>query len=112
MTSTAAAFTTPACMSAETGVGAARVEGNQRWNGSCVERANAATAVVVQHDVFALDPALVGELNCYARAQERQFAQTMLKRRRPIPDVDSTNPSRRSLAERLAINSVVQGSAA
>ena len=35
-----------------------------------------------------------------------------LKRRRPIPDIDARNPSRRSLAERMAINSVVQGSAA
>jgi DNA polymerase-1 len=36
----------------------------------------------------------------------------MLRRRRPIPDVDSNQPARRALAERLAINSVVQGSAA
>jgi DNA polymerase-1 len=36
----------------------------------------------------------------------------MLKRRRPIPDIDSNQPNRRSLAERMAINSVVQGSAA
>jgi DNA polymerase-1 len=36
----------------------------------------------------------------------------MLHRRRPIPDTTSSNPARRALAERLAINSVVQGSAA
>jgi DNA polymerase-1 len=36
----------------------------------------------------------------------------MLKRRRPITGVDSRNPSERNLAERVAINSVVQGSAA
>ena len=36
----------------------------------------------------------------------------MLGRRRPIPDIDSNTPARRALAERMAINSVVQGSAA
>ncbi len=36
----------------------------------------------------------------------------MLKRRRPITDIDARNPNQRSLAERMAINSVVQGSAA
>ncbi|MEL6797515.1 MAG: DNA polymerase, partial [Planctomycetota bacterium] len=40
------------------------------------------------------------------------YVETMLKRRRPIADIDSNNPNRRSLAERMAINSVVQGSAA
>jgi DNA polymerase I len=49
---------------------------------------------------------------CIAQAQRNGYVETMLKRRRPIPDIDSTNPSRRSLAERTAINSVVQGSAA
>src|SRR5690606_41215001 len=32
--------------------------------------------------------------------------------RRPSLDIDSRNPSRRALAERMAINTVVQGSAA
>ena len=36
----------------------------------------------------------------------------MLGRRRRIAGFDSPNPQRRALAERLAINSVVQGSAA
>ena len=49
---------------------------------------------------------------CVEQARSKGYVETMLKRRRPIPDVDSTNPSRRALAERLAINSVVQGSAA
>ncbi len=49
---------------------------------------------------------------CVAHAQQHGFVETMLKRRRPIPDIDSNNPNRRSLAERMAINSVVQGSAA
>lgn len=49
---------------------------------------------------------------CVDQAQRQGFVETMLKRRRPIADIDSKNPSRRSLAERMAINSVVQGSAA
>jgi DNA polymerase-1 len=49
---------------------------------------------------------------CIEQARRFGFVETMFKRRRPIPDIHSTNPSRRSFAERTAINSVVQGSAA
>ncbi|GJQ29867.1 MAG: DNA polymerase I [Phycisphaerae bacterium] len=49
---------------------------------------------------------------CIEQARSRGYVTTILGRRRPIPDIDSTNPSRRALAERLSINSVVQGSAA
>ncbi len=49
---------------------------------------------------------------CIDQARRQGYVETMLKRRRPIPDVDSNQPARRALAERLAINSVVQGSAA
>jgi len=49
---------------------------------------------------------------CVEQARRDGYVTTMLGRRRPIPDVDSNQPSRRALAERLAINSVVQGSAA
>jgi len=49
---------------------------------------------------------------CVEQARLRGYVETMLKRRRPIPDIESNQPSRRSLAERMAINSVVQGSAA
>ncbi len=49
---------------------------------------------------------------CIAQARRFGYVETMLKRRRPVPDIDDRNPSRRSLAERVAINSVVQGSAA
>ncbi|MEM7756276.1 MAG: DNA polymerase, partial [Planctomycetota bacterium] len=49
---------------------------------------------------------------CVAQAKQHGYVETMLKRRRPIPDIDSNQPNRRSLAERMAINSVVQGSAA
>jgi DNA polymerase-1 len=49
---------------------------------------------------------------CIDQARRYGYVETMLKRRRPIPGIDARNPSERSLAERVAINSVVQGSAA
>ncbi|MGD1915342.1 MAG: DNA polymerase I [Phycisphaerales bacterium] len=49
---------------------------------------------------------------CVEQARSNGYVETMLKRRRPITEIDAKNPSRRSLAERMAINSVVQGSAA
>ena len=49
---------------------------------------------------------------CIDQAVRFGYVQTMLGRRRPIIDIESTNPQRRALAERVAINSVVQGSAA
>ncbi|MEL6328872.1 MAG: DNA polymerase I [Planctomycetota bacterium] len=49
---------------------------------------------------------------CIAFAKKHGYVETMLRRRRPIPEIEARNPARRSLAERMAINSVVQGSAA
>jgi len=49
---------------------------------------------------------------CIQQAKRKGYVATMLNRRRPIADIESSNPTRRSLAERVAINSVVQGSAA
>jgi DNA polymerase I len=49
---------------------------------------------------------------CIAQAQRFGYVETMLRRRRPIQGIDARNPAERSLAERMAINSVVQGSAA
>jgi len=49
---------------------------------------------------------------CIEQARANGYVETMLGRRRPIVDIESSNPSRKSLAERMAINSVVQGSAA
>ena len=47
-----------------------------------------------------------------AAAKRTGFAETILHRRRRIPDLDSKNFNKRSLGERLAINTVIQGSAA
>lgn len=49
---------------------------------------------------------------CVDQAREHGFVETILHRRRTIGSVDSSNPQQRALAERVAINSVVQGSAA
>lgn len=49
---------------------------------------------------------------CIQQARSNGYVETTLKRRRPITEIDAKNPHRKSLAERMAINSVVQGSAA
>lgn len=49
---------------------------------------------------------------CVDQATRHGFVETMLGRRRPIPEIQARNPQRRALAERTAINTVVQGSAA
>ncbi|QDU66746.1 DNA polymerase I [Engelhardtia mirabilis] len=47
-----------------------------------------------------------------AEAREKGYVETLLGRRRRIPDIDSKNPRQRSFAENAAINTPVQGSAA
>ncbi len=49
---------------------------------------------------------------CAATARQKGYVRTISGRRRKISGIDSSNPQRRAAAERLAINSVVQGSAA
>ncbi len=49
---------------------------------------------------------------CVQQAMSHGYVSTILGRRRSIPEIMSLNPHQRSLGERLAINSVVQGSGA
>ncbi|MBL1215912.1 MAG: DNA polymerase I [Planctomycetes bacterium] len=49
---------------------------------------------------------------CIAEAQRQGYVATILGRRRAVPQILSRRPQERSLGERVAINSVVQGSAA
>lgn len=49
---------------------------------------------------------------CVDEAREHGFVETILKRRRAVPQVHSRNSREKMLGERVAINSVVQGSAA
>jgi len=50
--------------------------------------------------------------HCVEQAQMKGYVETILGRRRPIPEVHSPIVSLRNGAERVAINSVIQGSAA
>lgn len=45
-------------------------------------------------------------------ARQRQYTETMMGRRRYLPDLTSTNRQRRDMAERMALNAPIQGSAA
>jgi DNA polymerase-1 len=47
-----------------------------------------------------------------AEVRQSGVAKTLLGRRRPIPDMQSRNPSARSFAERTAVNTPLQGTAA
>jgi len=47
-----------------------------------------------------------------ARAREEGFVRTLLGRRRYLPDLRSRNRALRSAAERMAVNTVIQGTAA
>jgi DNA polymerase-1 len=49
---------------------------------------------------------------CVMEAQGQGYVETILGRRRPILEIGSSIVSMRNAAERMAINSVVQGSAA
>ena len=45
-------------------------------------------------------------------AQERGYAETLLGRRRYLPNIDSSNSNERSAAERVAVNMPIQGTQA
>ncbi len=49
---------------------------------------------------------------CIEQAKTHGFVETMMGRRRPVPQIASRNPAERALGERIAINTVVQGTAA
>jgi DNA polymerase-1 len=49
---------------------------------------------------------------CMEHARTHGYVETMLGRRRPVEQANSRHPQERALGERVAINSVVQGSAA
>jgi DNA polymerase I len=46
------------------------------------------------------------------QAAEEGYVTTLMGRRRPIPELRSSNPNTRRLGERLAVNTVIQGTAA
>jgi len=50
--------------------------------------------------------------DCIAQARQTGYAETILHRQRKIPNLHSKNRNKRAQAERLAVNTVIQGSAA
>jgi len=50
--------------------------------------------------------------DCIEKAKQTGYAETILHRRRKIANLDSKNANKRAQAQRLAINTVIQGSAA
>src|SRR5207244_8242887 len=46
------------------------------------------------------------------QAERDGYVTTLLGRRRPVPEIRASNRQTRSLGERLAVNSVMQGTAA
>jgi len=50
--------------------------------------------------------------DCIDRAKKTGYAETILHRRRRISNINSKNGNKRAQAERLAVNTVIQGSAA
>jgi DNA polymerase-1 len=50
--------------------------------------------------------------NTIKKAQECGFVTTLMGRKRPVPEINSTNANIRQQAERLAINTPIQGTAA
>ena len=50
--------------------------------------------------------------DCIAQAEQHGFVTTILGRRRPIPEITSSQQSVRNFGQRAAVNTVIQGSAA
>jgi DNA polymerase-1 len=64
-------------------------------------------------DYFARHPRVKAYLDAtLAEGRERGYVTTLLGRRRYLPELKSTNPNARGMAERMAMNAPVQGSAA
>jgi DNA polymerase-1 len=64
-------------------------------------------------DYFNRYPAIRGFIDeTIAQAGRQGFVTTILGRQRYLPDINSKNAGQRKLAERMAVNTVIQGSAA
>ena len=65
------------------------------------------------HKYFESYPAIKTFLDeLVAKAKDTGYAQTMFGRRRPVPELKSSNFMQRSFGERVAMNSPIQGTAA
>jgi len=75
-----------------------------------IERDEAAAYIKRYFDRFPAVKAFIDET--IARAEANGYVSTLLGRRRAIPELRSNQRQRRSLGERLAVNTVIQGTAA
>ncbi len=74
---------------------------------------NNAEATRMMEDYFARFGGIRDYLHAVvAEARKTGYTQTVLGRRRFLPDLNSTNPHLRQMAERMALNAPIQGSAA
>ncbi len=72
-----------------------------------------AAAQIFIDDYFGRYPRIRAFIDgCVATAKRDGFVRTILGRRRPISNLDSRNANIRAQAERFAVNTVIQGSAA
>jgi DNA polymerase-1 len=80
---------------------------SQRLN---ISRAEASQLI---KDYFATYPAVRGYMDsCIKAVKDKGYAETLMGRRRYLPDIHSANAIVRGVAERNAINTPIQGSAA
>src|SRR3546814_16080105 len=76
-------------------------------------RIEAAEARVLMDDYFETFGGIRDYLNgVVAEALRSGFTETIMGRRRYLPDLTSDNRQRREMAERMALNAPIQGSAA
>ena len=75
-----------------------------------ISREEAAVYIARYFDRFPAVKAFIDET--IAGAEKRGYVITLMGRRRNIPELRSSQPQRRLLGERLAVNTVIQGTAA
>jgi DNA polymerase-1 len=75
-----------------------------------ISRDEAAVYIARYFDRFPAVKAFIDET--IAGAEKRGYVTTLMGRRRNIPELRSSQPQRRLLGERLAVNTVIQGTAA
>ena len=75
-----------------------------------IKRAEAKTIISSYNEQFST----LGDFTkaCIEKAREHEYAETILGRRRKLPDINSNNGMVKAFAERNAVNAPIQGSAA
>ncbi|NRA95429.1 MAG: DNA polymerase I [Planctomycetes bacterium] len=79
-----------------------------RETGLTLEEAK--TFITRYFDAFPAIKGFIDGLKDFTRSEG--YAQTIMKRKRPLPDINSSNGMLRSQAENMAVNTPIQGSAA